>query len=121
MGGIRALRVVVLAITCLIALGVILLILMTPEYSDDQIRESIVDIWESSVVVTFAILCVLGFFALLSVIAGSLARGAERLFAVAAVLLALGAGTLAYHSHATLTYRTTELTGQVFGPCSGLC
>jgi hypothetical protein len=118
----RTLRIVVQLVTCVVALGVGLFTVMTPEYTDEEIRQSFVDTWEPSALVTLFLLGVLAFFALLSLIVGAFARGTAELFlALAALLVTLGAGALEYRHHAVLTERTTALTGQDFGPCNGLC
>jgi protein-S-isoprenylcysteine O-methyltransferase Ste14 len=119
---IRALRIVGLLVASIVAVGVVLFTLTTPEYTDDEIRQSFVDTWEPSAIVTLALLCVLAFFVLLALVVGLFSkRSAERLLAAAALLLTLGAATLAYWTHANLTDRTAALTGQEFGPCHGLC
>jgi hypothetical protein len=119
----RAARIVLLLLTCIIALGVALFTLLTaPEYTDEEIRQSFVDTWEPSALVTYLVLCVLAFFALLALVVGIFGKGpAERLLATAAILLTLGAAALEYRSHEILTERTTAITGQEFGLCNGLC
>lgn len=95
---------------------------MTPEYTDEQIRQSVVDTWEPSALVTYLLLCVLAFFALLALAISIFSKGvAERLLATTAILVTLGAAALELRSHVVLTERTTALTGEEFGSCYGLC
>src|SRR5262245_52306998 len=113
---VSALRMVLLLLACVVAVGSSLFTLLTPDYTDEQIRQSFVDTWEPSAVVTLVVLSVLAFFALLALVVGIFTKGrAERLLAAAAILLTLGAASLEYWNHSTLTDRTTAITGQQFG------
>jgi hypothetical protein len=112
-----ALRIALLLLGCVISIAIGLFTILLPEYTDDEIRRSIVDTWEPSAFVTYLLLCVLAFFGALALVVGIFSKGStERILVAAAVLLTLGAATLEYRSHKVLTDRTTAITGEEFGP-----
>jgi hypothetical protein len=111
---------------CLVAGLVVLCLqaaagLVIPPYSDEEIRSSWVDTWE---VHAWWTILVVGFSALVAALGLPLAvwgrELATRRFARLVVALCVAAAILAVASHATLTSRTTRLTGQTFSRFYGL-
>jgi hypothetical protein len=91
-----------------------------PPFTDAQIKASFVDTWEAHAVGSVAIL-ILVLFA--TCISAALAWGATRLakrLAGTALALGFADAVLLFASHASLTARTTALTGQTFGGFYGL-
>lgn len=91
-----------------------------PPFTDAQIKASFVDTWEAHAVGSVAIL-ILVLFA--TCISAALAWGAARLakrLAGTALALGFADAVLLFASHASLTARTTALTGQTFGGFYGL-
>lgn len=94
---------------------------VSPAYTDQEIRASIVDTWEVHAFFTSAALVGI---ALVTVISFGVAyRSGQQLprrLAVLAVILSLSSSALILYSHISLTERTTRLTGHAFGPFCGL-
>jgi uncharacterized membrane-anchored protein len=94
---------------------------LSPPFTDQEIRDSLVDTWEPSAWVTLLALVVLGAVAFVSLVVLLFAklRATGTMTAVTLVLAVIG-GLLAYRNHVVLTERTTALTGQTFGRFHGL-
>ena len=94
---------------------------VVPPYSDEEIRDAMVDTWEPYAWFTLFSIGVLGIVVFIAgVVAILVHRRDIRLTAAAAIALAVGGALMAYRNHAALTERTTELTGQTFGRFNGL-
>ena len=94
--------------------------LIFPPFTDAEIQQSLVDTWGVNAIITTAGLAV----ALLAIALSALlswrgTRVAKLLFITSATLSAATASLLIL-GHATLTERTTRLTGQEFGGILGL-
>jgi hypothetical protein len=94
--------------------------LIFPPFTDAEIQQSLVDTWGVNAIITTAGLAVaLPAVALSALLSWRGTRLAKRLFITSVMLSAATAGLLVL-AHATLTERTTRLTGQEFGGILGL-
>ena len=94
---------------------------LTPPFTDQEIRESFVDTWEPSALVTLSVLAALGLVTLISLLVLLFTRQrGTRAMTVATLLLSVAAALLVYRNHIALSDRTTALTGQTFGRFHGL-
>jgi len=100
----------------IVASAVLLALTSLVSYSDDEIRQSLVDTYEPSAW-NFIGVCIL---AVLGVIAALVAKSAavhsfRRRMAIMQIALMLTAVVVAASGHYRLMQRTTRLTGQAFG------
>jgi hypothetical protein len=110
-----------LVIACSACLGgVALRDLLSPPYTDGQIRASFVDTWGTHAIVasvSLFLLTVLG-LACIAMLAGVPSRARRTVAAaLASCIIAWG---LVLAAHAAMTQRVTALTGQYFGGFWGL-
>ena len=94
--------------------------LLSPPYTDGEIRASLLDIWEPYALVTFASLALLAALSVACVAVLPFAAPRARPTVMAALTSCIIAGGLSLAAHATLTERVTALTGQHFGRFWGL-
>lgn len=124
LGAMKALRIFALAPLTLIALLGLVWgghDWLAPPFTDQEIRDSLVDTWEPSAWVTQLVLMALGTVALVSLLVLLFARQrASPSITIVTLMIALMAVWLAYRNHVVLTERTTALTGQTFGKFHGL-
>jgi len=85
-------------------------------YSDEEIRQSLVDTYEPSAwtLIEVCTLSVVGIACALLTRAASSRRTRRRIAAIQLVLMVAAVGVAAYGHH-RLMRRTTKLTGQTFG------
>ena len=121
MRSLAAVLSILLAIVALMGFGLGVYEWVVPPYSDQEIRDAMVDTWEPYAWFTLFSICVLGIVVVFAAVVATLARRRDiRLTAAVAIALAVSGAFMAYRNHAALTERTTELTGQTFGRFNGL-
>jgi peptidoglycan/LPS O-acetylase OafA/YrhL len=94
--------------------------LVAPPFTDAEIQQSFVDTWEVNAIITTASLAIVLVAGALSALLSWRGSRVAKRISVASVALSVAAACLLVLSHATLTERTTQLTGQEFGGILGL-
>jgi hypothetical protein len=109
---------IIIAILGVGALGVIGL--LSPPYTDQQIRASLVDTWEAEAWSVSAALFLLFCAVVVSLALAYRGSSFTRRLSAAAVFSAISAGAIVLVGHIVLTRHVTQLTGQTFGAFYGL-